>query len=602
MDVENVRVYLNGEIEGLAHPDRPLVREFIPTGKITVTVRADGLPVQSDTARIRAAQRTDVRFGLRAHSPGIRKLTAQGDVRFEKGRYLSPEGRSAFDAYRKVLAADPGNTHARSRILKIMAHFRQAGDRAYRQKDYAGAGKSYRHYRAVAEYAAATFGDSSTKAGLQAVRQRLVTLDHLNRPPEDLLKDGDRYFKRQRYLLPENENAFEMYRAVLESDPSDPHARQRIYEMIQIYHRLTEDAEARDFIRARTYYQNYLFLLKYVNIRFGDQGVSEEMTRVRDRIQRLGTDTRSAEQLVKKGDMYFIAQKFTTPPGKNAFVFYKAALDKNPTRADARKRLREILRRYARWGYQAYDEGDHQAAIRFYRQYLMVEQFLSELRKKEVMRAETDRIEARMIRLESVTALLQEGREHLRTIHICAPGKVRSAFAVYEKALALHPQNRRAGADLRELMRHCLERACEADGAGDYPTAAAAFRQYLPIAKYALHLTGDPNIKREVRKAEGTLKDLEGRMQSAELDRLKQRLSHEFKAYRELRSQENGGENVAGQVVPVLRDIVGTLTALESLYYQLSGKRPDISDKISYIRQVRKGLETEIGARAEKAF
>ncbi|MBD3307008.1 DUF1566 domain-containing protein [candidate division KSB3 bacterium] len=76
-----------------------------------------------------------------------------------------------------------------------------------------------------------------------------------------LLTQADAYFYRQQFTTPPEANAYDLYRQVLQRDPDNAHAQQRIQQMAKTYKAWAENASAQgDDRKARIFYQRYLFI------------------------------------------------------------------------------------------------------------------------------------------------------------------------------------------------------------------------------------------------------------------------------------------------------------------------------------------------------
>lgn len=75
---------------------------------------------------------------------------------------------------------------------------------------------------------------------------------------KDLLGEADNYFQLQEFAA-----GYELYLRVLGLDPSNQHARKRIYEIINIYKTLLETAQKEeDSEQAKLYYQKYRTIIR----------------------------------------------------------------------------------------------------------------------------------------------------------------------------------------------------------------------------------------------------------------------------------------------------------------------------------------------------
>ena len=75
---------------------------------------------------------------------------------------------------------------------------------------------------------------------------------------KNLLGEADNYFQLQEFAA-----GYELYLRVLGLDPSNQHARKRIYEIINIYKTLLETAQKEeDSEQAKLYYQKYRTIIR----------------------------------------------------------------------------------------------------------------------------------------------------------------------------------------------------------------------------------------------------------------------------------------------------------------------------------------------------
>jgi len=61
---------------------------------------------------------------------------------------------------------------------------------------------------------------------------------------EQLLKKGGTCFKDQQYTTPANDNAFDYYKEVLEKEAANPHAKGKIYDIVNVYKNWGDSAYA----------------------------------------------------------------------------------------------------------------------------------------------------------------------------------------------------------------------------------------------------------------------------------------------------------------------------------------------------------------------
>ncbi len=106
---------------------------------------------------------------------------------------------------------------------------------------------------------------------------------------EQQLEIANEYFEKQHFLTPENENAFEIYQAVLERDPDNHHAREKILEMAGMYKAWAEDAyTGKNTDKARIYYDRYRILAEYLAYTLQDQSMQQALRDMQERLSVLG--------------------------------------------------------------------------------------------------------------------------------------------------------------------------------------------------------------------------------------------------------------------------------------------------------------------------
>ncbi|MCP5055015.1 MAG: LysM peptidoglycan-binding domain-containing protein, partial [bacterium] len=108
-----------------------------------------------------------------------------------------------------------------------------------------------------------------------------------------LLRKGDWYFELEQYTLPRYTNAFNYYKAVLAIEPSNTHARLKIYEIVQKYKTWGDEHYRINDAKALQYYQEYLpvaqYILSILNVRGIKIKIKQVQTRIKEITRRLKT-------------------------------------------------------------------------------------------------------------------------------------------------------------------------------------------------------------------------------------------------------------------------------------------------------------------------
>lgn len=264
-------------------------------------------------------------------SPEIMQLLNTADAYFQRTFYTEPEGRNALSLYKQVLERDPGNQHALEKIYTMADNYKLWGERDDRQQEYLRARQYYERYLLIAEYLRTTYYAPQVTQGIHVVQQRLQQLELLAPPPthptslpsppilptatptptpsplpptptptptvkptptptvslvDQLLERAEACFERKQYTTPDKNNAFDQYKAVLQIDPSNQHARSRLYDIANIYKDWGDSAYAQQNCpKAQTYYARYLSVTQYMQDRFIDRALNNEIQRIQERIQ-----------------------------------------------------------------------------------------------------------------------------------------------------------------------------------------------------------------------------------------------------------------------------------------------------------------------------
>ncbi|MGE0085287.1 MAG: hypothetical protein AB7S75_12805 [Desulfococcaceae bacterium] len=497
-DIPKVKVFINGEAEGLAHPGRPLVRDHIPAGEVRIRVRAKNHPEKKKTVKLRSGKTAEVKFQFLPDDA--------------TGKTSDPKGSKRKD-----------------------------------------------------------------------------------QPIHELLSAGDKYFRVQRYMAPEHENAFEMYKSVLAAEPKNSHAREKIYEMIEIYRKLGAENEDKNLERSFSYRMNSLKLLDFAVESMKDRNWGRERDSLKKQVKDIENRIRKADQLAKEGDSHFIAQRYTTPKNKNAFSLYKAALEKNPTHEHAKKRILEIARFYKEQTDRARQNRNKAKAARYQEHYRPVEQYISEhfgKREKESSPGSPDRS-------RETETLLKQGAEYVRIGQLAGDGE-KNGLYIYQQVLRLDPENGTALKKIREMMKTCRANGMSAFEKEHHDQAVSWFDQYLKIGRYAAFTKKIPVPETEITEIRQLRTDTEHHLQKKELETMREVLKKNYDQYKELRTKEDGGQNVAEEILPVMREIIANLSRIEQIYEEFPEKDGDITEKIGKVRDLRMEMEKEVETREDR--
>jgi tetratricopeptide (TPR) repeat protein len=94
---------------------------------------------------------------------------------------------------------------------------------------------------------------------------------------QDLLNEADAYYKRQWYMTPEETNAFDLYRKVLQLDPKNEHANLQIDRMAEFYKSRADRA-----IQRGGTHQAILYYRRYLKIVPNDEAILDKIAQLDD--------------------------------------------------------------------------------------------------------------------------------------------------------------------------------------------------------------------------------------------------------------------------------------------------------------------------------
>ncbi|MCG6860489.1 MAG: protein kinase [Chromatiaceae bacterium] len=166
----------------------------------------------------------------------LKELLARAQTYWQEGRLLEPAGDNAFETYRQIVALDPENETATKRLVEIgrsnlVRQKLATATRFVRAGDLTEAG------RQVALGLRMDPDNADLSALQEEIRGALVGRTEETRPADrvaDLLRVASEQWAAGRLVDPRGENAFETYRRVLDLDPTNALAKQKLVEIGRI--------------------------------------------------------------------------------------------------------------------------------------------------------------------------------------------------------------------------------------------------------------------------------------------------------------------------------------------------------------------------------
>jgi formylglycine-generating enzyme required for sulfatase activity len=100
------------------------------------------------------------------------------------------------------------------------------------------------------------------------------------------LKQADTYFEKRRFLTPEDQNAYTLYQKVLERDPANRHALEKLRMMITLYKEWGEASyQVENYSKAQMYYQRYSMIAQYMLNDLGIQSLDRELREIETQLR-----------------------------------------------------------------------------------------------------------------------------------------------------------------------------------------------------------------------------------------------------------------------------------------------------------------------------
>jgi tetratricopeptide (TPR) repeat protein len=197
---------------------------------------------------------------------------------------------------------------------------------------------------------------------------------------DSLLEKAEEHIRAQRYTSPSGNNAFGVLRDVLTRDPDNKRAQEIVMKIRDIY--MTKGDEAlrnRDYLIAVTYYQKALYVYpEYSQARKKlKEGAAflDIVTKKSDRDDRVSPDIHSEKDigyLLTEAEEQFKAQRYTSPPGNNAFAVLRDVLTRDPDNKRAQEIVMKIRDIYMTKGEEALRNRDYLIAATYYQKALYV--------------------------------------------------------------------------------------------------------------------------------------------------------------------------------------------------------------------------------------
>lgn len=306
--------------EPQGQPVSPPVR-WKPTLLITVVVIVAGAIML-----MQGQEKTQVSPPEKTASTPADLLLGQAIQAYQADNYIVPEGNNALQFYLRLLKLEPTNKQANEGVAEIVRRYDDSIRNDLVEKNFDKAGKNLQRLLAV-------MPDSEKWKELQA---ELEEVQYNHSKQRQLLAQADEYLKKNNLLSPIGNNALSTLRKMLEFDPDNKEARQRIETIASYYiNQAEKEIATGKFTAAHKSIRN----IKLVDaspsevVRMNSMLVNAKKEKQQQELDRLLFQARKALD----------ANKLLSPSKKNALYFYRQALKQSPQNTRA-KRGMEIVK------------------------------------------------------------------------------------------------------------------------------------------------------------------------------------------------------------------------------------------------------------------
>jgi len=261
-------------------------------------------------------------------SSEINVLLAQADRARLAGNDITPKNNNALQLYTKLLSLDPLHKKASAGIVDIINRYREGIRSNLADGNVEKAEADLQRLLSVKP-------DSTI---LRKLEEDINAAKFSHSQQRQLLAQADKYIQQQKYLSPIGKNAISTLRRVLEIDPGNQAAKQRIETVATHYVSLAKkEINAGKLSAAHKSIRN----IRLVNDAHSELAVLNrqlETAKAKNKKQKISRFIGSAKKANREG--FLIA-----PTKKNAFYFFQKALKLDSKNQQAIKGIKGIERR-----------------------------------------------------------------------------------------------------------------------------------------------------------------------------------------------------------------------------------------------------------------
>lgn len=252
-------------------------------------------------------------------------LLSQAIQAYQADNYIAPEGNNALQFYLRLLKLEPTNKQASKGIAEIVSRYDESIRNDLVEKNFDKAGKHLQRLLVI-------MPDSEKWKALQA---EMKEAQYNHSKQLQLLAQADEYLKKNHLLSPIGNNALSTLRKMLEFDPDNKEARQRIDIIASHYINQAEKEIATGKLTSAH--------KSIRNIKLVDASLPE-VARINSMLVNAKKEKQQQklDRLLSQAKQALDANRLLSPSKKNALYFYRQALTQRPQNTRAKRGIETV--------------------------------------------------------------------------------------------------------------------------------------------------------------------------------------------------------------------------------------------------------------------
>ncbi len=420
----------------------------------------------------------------------IANLLNTADQQFANAKLIAPPDDNAYQTFKKVLTQQPNNSNA-TRGLKKIERKLIAQIKNHQEKNQTASALQ------LANKGLNFFPNQPAMLRLQ----RSLTSNQPNplaksqfaaQDIESLLETADNYLKKFHLTTPRNNNAYDIYQAILKRDPDNTVAAQGMQRIADTYLALAQSAKNRnDLTRAVSLIELGLkvsprhmgldeFQNEIIN-NIANNAEQENKSAVKTKISQLLTQAKAFEA----------ASQLTKPANQNAAEIYQQILSSDQDNDQARRGLHKIADHQVLLANKAMNKNNLELALDFVNEgltFLPSHQALNRLKSNIISQITGFRQTQNEKKKQRITNQLRYAATLFAQNKLLIP-ETDNALLAYQKVLKIDKKNKKAQRGINKIRKKLIDEA-------EVAMAQQDFSESEKILNAALkHFADDTQIK-----------------------------------------------------------------------------------------------------------